>query len=158
MQSTLSIVESGIKIPTMNEMQRFGKLIEDAMRKRGIVGYQLASMLGKQQSWVSRLVNGQNSNPPDPYDFDQLSRTLGVSKRSMLEAIGYLDPEVPDAGVAYVIHEGDPRVAILDLLAEETDEGIGTVAQIVGLLNLHSRAGAGVEESSKPNRDQSNTG
>ena len=139
-------------------MEEFGALIRSAREKKHLTQYEAAALLGRPHTFLARIETGRNSNPPDPKTFDDLWRTLGVSKRSMLEALGYLDPEVPDAGVAYVIHDGDPRVAILDLLADETDEGIGTVAQIVGLLNLHSRAGAGVEESSKPNRDQSNTG
>jgi transcriptional regulator with XRE-family HTH domain len=118
----------------MNEQQRFGKLIEDGMKQRGLVGYQFAAMLEKPQSWLSRILNGQYANPPTPEDMAALSETLGIPKRRMLEALGYLGPEEQEPDIAHTVRDDDPRAALLDMLAEATDDEIRKVIQIVTIL------------------------
>lgn len=118
----------------MNDHQRFGKLIEDGMRQRGYVGYQYAAMLGKPQSWLSRIMNGQYANPPTPEDMTALSETLGIPKRRMLEALGYIDPEDQEPGIAHTIRADDPRAALLDMLASASDDEVRKVVQIVTIM------------------------
>lgn len=155
MQSALSIVETRRKMTRMNEKQRFGKLIEDGMKQRGYVGYQFAALLGKQQSWLSRILNGQYANTPPPEDITALSQTLGIPKRRMLEALGYIDPEDHEPDVAHTIRDDDPRAALLDMLAGASDDEVRKVVQIVtimvGAVTANREADAGQSDQRKAN-------
>ena len=134
MVTALSMLETENTLGRMNEMQRFGKLIEDGMKERGLVGYQFAAMLGKQQSWLSRILNGQNANPPTPEDMRALSQTLGIPVRAMLEALGYLEPTELEPQIAYIIERDDPRAEILAMLEGASPAKLDTISQLVRVL------------------------
>ncbi len=98
----LSIVESVLIIGTMNGMGEFGNVIRDAMARQGIDGKRLADRLNVSQSLVSDWIRGEKKVPPSPDMLRRISSELHIPKRTMLEALGYMDvgEEDPDVSPA----------------------------------------------------------
>jgi hypothetical protein len=59
------------------------------MEARAIKGYELARMIGKQTSFVSRLVNDEIKETLPVSDMAALERALGIPQVAMLRALGY---------------------------------------------------------------------
>jgi hypothetical protein len=92
----------------------------------------MANRLDRPHSFVVRIENGQNANPPDTQTFNDLARFLELDQARMLKALGYLDVEPGDAaawdaeipqGVREVLHDLDwtnPTVATRTLVMLQT--------------------------------------
>lgn len=78
----------------MSGMREFGALIKSARERMGWTGVELATRLDRPHSFVVRIENGQNANPPDTRTFSDLSRLLDLDKVRMLIVLGYLDSDV----------------------------------------------------------------
>src|SRR5690606_38556399 len=91
--STLSIHDLHTYDLGMSGMKEFGALIKRAREQRGLTQAELGARIGYAHSFVVRLERGQMTNPPTPQTMRDLERELGVSRREMLEAAGYLDDD-----------------------------------------------------------------
>lgn len=120
-------------IVLMNEQQRFGQLIREGMERRGITGKELAVQAGWSQSVVSDIVRGDRATTP-PDVARTLSAILGIPLRQMAIALGYLDPEDREPGVAHVIREGDPLAEIVAMLEGAGPHDLALVKQFVMVL------------------------
>lgn len=88
-------------IDLMSDMERFGKLIADARNRRGWTVRQAGSALKRDPSFISRIENARNSNPPSSSEFRELTSGLGVSPLEGLIALGYLErSDLPDSDAA----------------------------------------------------------
>lgn len=130
------IVNSATAIDSWG-MNDLGKLVREARERQNMRSYELADAIGKQRSFVSRLESGELKETPSPEDLRAIGRTLGIPMRSLLVSLGYLDPDEPEPGVAYVIREDDPRAAMLATL-----EGVAPalVASCTGMVALMLKA------------------
>lgn len=121
----------------MSGMAEFGALIKRAREQRGLTVVDLGNRLGRTHTFVVRLETAKNTNPPDPQTMRDLERILGVSRRQMLEALGYLDP--PNNANVITIPASDPRAAILRLLDGETDAGVRNATRLFANILEYSR-------------------
>ena len=80
----------------MNELQAFGALIRKAREDQGMKAETLAPLVGLGKSTLSNVENGSRKSIPDPELVHRLHRELGIPKRDMLEALGYLDRDIPE--------------------------------------------------------------
>ena len=69
--------------------ETFGQMIERGMKAAGLRAYELAFKLGKQPSYVSRIVNDEYKGTPPPNELAILQEELGMSQLAMLAALGY---------------------------------------------------------------------
>lgn len=114
--STLSIHDLHTYDLGMSGMKEFGALIKRAREQRGLTQAELGARIGYTHSFVVRLERGQMTNPPTPQTMRDLERELGVSRREMLEAAGYLDDDVEhdEAGLEEFHARLDPLLVGLD--------------------------------------------
>jgi transcriptional regulator with XRE-family HTH domain len=118
----------------MNDMKRLGQTVEDAMNARGMAGYELASRIGRQPSWVSRFLNGGVANLPDVDTLERIGHAVGIRMPAMLEAAGYLKPELMDAGDVITVRRDDPRAKLLSAVAGMTDDDVVQFTQAMTFL------------------------
>jgi transcriptional regulator with XRE-family HTH domain len=120
----------------MAGMGEYGALVKSAREQRGMTQDEVARQMGRPHTFLVRIEGGRNSNPPDPETMRAIWRTLGLSMRSQLIALGYLDPEEHEPGVAYVIREDDPRATLLSIFAKalrrETGADDGPIRSVTG--------------------------
>jgi transcriptional regulator with XRE-family HTH domain len=83
--------ESGFIILGMDSKKRFGKLIAQGRLAAGMLGKDLAPELGVATSTLSNLETGNFKYPPDPEFLELIEKVLGVRKRDLAEALGYVD-------------------------------------------------------------------
>lgn len=95
----------------MNET--LGQIVDQAMKQRGLKGYELAARLGKQPAFVSRLINDEIKETLPVADMEAIERELSIPQPVMLRALGYAIPKAPRPTY------GDNR---LDILANEWDQ------------------------------------
>jgi transcriptional regulator with XRE-family HTH domain len=72
-----------------------GQIVDRAMKQRGLKGYELAAKIGKQTSFVSRLINDDIKETLTPADMEAIERVLGIPQPVMLRILGYGIPEGP---------------------------------------------------------------
>lgn len=118
----------------MAGLDEFGALIKRARLNKGLTQDEAAQLLRRPHTFLVRIENGRNSNPPDPRTFHDLGRLLDLAPREMLEALGYLDPEAHEPGVAHVIREGDPLAEIVAMLEGAGPHDLALVKQFVMVL------------------------
>ena len=114
-------------------MTEYGALIKSAREQQGMTQDDLGRRMGRPHTFVVRMENARNANPPEPETMRQIWRILGISLRSQLVAIGYLDPDEPEPGVAYVIREDDPRAALLAAVEGMADHHLAAITDLVVL-------------------------
>ena len=150
--STLSIHDLHTYDLGMSGMREFGALIKRAREQRGLTQAELGARIGYTHSFVVRLERGQMTNPPTSQTMRDLERELGVSRRAMLEAMGYLDPPVLEEGGAITVRPDDPRADLLARLDDATDDEIDTIKGIINVIVSHSpqRGTEGVLSDGKP--------
>lgn len=151
--STLSIHDLHTYDLGMSGMKEFGALIKRAREQRGLTQAELGARIGYTHSFVVRLERGQMTNPPTSQTMRDLERELGVSRRAMLEAMGYLDPPVlEEGGDTITIRPDDPRANLLARLDDATDDEIDTIKGIINVIVSHSprRGTEGVSSDGKP--------
>lgn len=117
-------------------MERFAALVREAMDMTGLTQAALAVRLGWSQSVVSDLLRGKRS-AITPDVLTALESVLTLDRRRSLVALGYLDEDAPEPGVAYVIREDDPRAA---LLASVDGLSAGDVAAVTGAAGIFAKA------------------
>lgn len=117
----MTIVNSAMPIHSLG-MKEFGKLVQHARDAKGMKSYELADAIGKQRSYMSRLEGGDIKETPPPETVRAICRVLGISMRSLVEALGYLDPEEMEPGIAYEVPAGSVRADLLDALQDAPDE------------------------------------
>lgn len=120
----------------MNEMERFAALVREAMDMTGLTQAALAVRLGWSQSVVSDLLRGKRS-AITPDVLASLDSVLTLDRRRSLVALGYLNEDEREPGVAYVIREDDPRAA---LLASVDGLSAGDVAAVTGAAGIFAKA------------------
>lgn len=123
---------------TMNEMTEVGALIKQARERKGLTQAALGARIGYSPNFVNRLESGSMTNPPTPQAMRDLERELGVSRRAMLEAMGYLDEE--PAGDTITIARDDPRARVVAALEGLPDHAVNQwVVAIEALTNAASQ-------------------
>lgn len=113
-------------------MTRFAALVREAMDVKGLTQAALAVQLGWSQSIVSDLLRGKRS-AITPDVLVALETALPLDRRRSLIALGYLDPDEPEPGVAYVVREDDPRAALLATVAGLADADVAAVTGAAGI-------------------------
>lgn len=126
------------------------QVIKDVRKQTGWTQAQLAQKLGKDPSWVSRWEKGIPKEMPPPEDFRAICLISGVSMRTLIERIGYLDSEELEPGVSYVLRSDDPRSRLLDMLAGLSPVGIDNVRRMVSTLVDVTGADARIDRASDP--------
>lgn len=151
--STLSIHDLHTYDLGMSGMREFGALIKRAREQRGLTQAELGARIGYTHSFVVRLERGQMTNPPTSQTMRDLERELGVSRRAMLEAMGYLDPPVlEEGGDVITIRRDDPRAELLDVVKNSSDRSVANIATIVRVIvdQAEERPISGVSSDGKP--------
>lgn len=104
----------------MGNLRVFGELVREARTRMGLSAYELAARIDRQPSFVSRLENGQNAYPPEPALLLSLTKVLGLSRKQMLIAMGYLDDDAADQAreesTKLGLASNDPRQPIVSFL------------------------------------------
>lgn len=115
----------------MSDMARFGKLIVEARSRRGWTVRQAGEALGREPSYLSRLENARNANPPSASEFREILKGLGISPVEGLLALGYLtEADVEAAGMpvraasAAVPPRIEEALAAIDWADARTVEGV----------------------------------
>lgn len=116
------------------------QVIKDVRRQNGWTQAQLAQKLGKDPSWVSRWEKGIPKEMPPPEDFRAICLISGVPMRTLIERIGYLDPEETEPGIAYAIQGGTVRATLLDVLDGASDADVQTIVAIAGAVPMAHRS------------------
>ncbi len=102
-------------------MKELGLLIK---RRRETAGYtnqrEFADLLGKAQSWVSRLESGATKETPSPEDMAVISQALGLSVLEMLQAAGY-DITTGNEGESAALKTVRPILESAELSQEQID-------------------------------------
>src|SRR5690349_3549288 len=114
----------------MSGMQEFGALVKSAREAKGLTLEEAGRRLGRPHTYLGRFENGKNSNPPDPESFRAICHLLGLSMRTLVEALGYLDPVELEPGVVYEIREGDARLPLLRALDAMTPAGMARFVEM----------------------------
>ena len=118
----------------MNELERFGALLKRHRDERGMTIDAVGARLGRAGTWYWRLETAQNKAYPEPDVLTELTRVLGVSRREMLISLGYISADEPEPEVAYIIREGDPRIAMLRLMDGMPENRVANITRAVALL------------------------
>ena len=139
--STIAQQTSNIHDWRMAGMSEYGALVKSAREQAGLTQDEAARKLGRPHTFLVRIENGKNANPPDPETMRAIWRVLGVSMRTQLEALGYLDPEEAEPGIAYAIPEGSVRAELLDLLVGASDDDVRTIVELTGIVPMGHRPG-----------------
>lgn len=77
----------------MAGMTDFGLLLKNRREALGLRQEDVASRIGRPNSFYARIEGGKNANPPSPDEFRELAGVLGLSQTEMVAAIGYIDPD-----------------------------------------------------------------
>jgi transcriptional regulator with XRE-family HTH domain len=85
--SKKSIGWEGVKLGPMTKT--FGELVRGSRESQDIKSYQLAEMIGRRPSLISRIENGDYKETPPPDMIAGLSKALGIPQYRLLRAIGY---------------------------------------------------------------------
>src|SRR5699024_5505456 len=96
MDMRLSRYEVVLRVGSMNELKAFGALIRKWREDQGFTAESVAPRVGLGTSTLSNVENGLRKSIPDPVLIHRLHRELGIPKKDMLEALGYLDPDMPE--------------------------------------------------------------
>ena len=148
--STIALRTGRAETVGMSGIAEFGALIKRARQNMGLTQDEAAQRLGRPHTFLVRIENGRNANPPDPQTFDDLSRLFEIPKGTMLQALGYLEPEQRESGVAYIVQEGTARADLLDALEGESEDGVRLVIDLVALVRKsHMRNNDIVSRSKK---------
>lgn len=141
----------------MAGMQEFGALIKRARESQGMTLEEAGRRIGRPHTYLGRIENGRNSNPPDPEMFRAIWRLFGLSPRSLLVALGYLDEDDPEPGVAFIVNEGTRRADLLAMLRDASDTDIDAVLAIVEVVRLAygARGKAAAQSPDKTPTDRS---
>jgi len=113
----------------MNENEKYGALIRAAREAKGWDQDRLGREIGRDKSFVSRWELGRPTTPPEPWLVRAMWRVLGLSMRTQLEELGYLDPEAAEPGIAHAVEKGTSRAQLLDVLAGATDAEVEVVTR-----------------------------
>jgi transcriptional regulator with XRE-family HTH domain len=112
-----------IKIGSMNELS---EVITQLRKRTGWTQARLGQEVGKDASWVSRWESGIPKEMPPPDVVRRVCLLSGVSMRTLLERMGYLDPEGMESGT---IPNDTPRAALLDVVKNATDDELEVVTR-----------------------------
>lgn len=124
---------------TMNNMHQ---LVSDARERRGYrTQGDLAAVIGRDVSYVSRLERGLLKEIPQPEMMDALARALGVTVAELLDAAGYDVLPHDEPSDVITIRRDDPRADLLSLLEGETDEGVRRAADLINAIRMYSGVG-----------------
>jgi transcriptional regulator with XRE-family HTH domain len=126
----------------MNEMERFAALVREAMDMKGLTQSAVAVRLGWSQSIVSDLLRGKRS-AITPDVLTALESVLSLDRRRSLVALGYLNGDEVEPGIAYVIREDDPRANLLAMVEGLSAPDIAAVAGAAGIFAKALRREAG---------------
>lgn len=75
------------------ETMTIGDFVRRQRGRMGLSQKQLAAMLSKDDSWVSRLETGRAKEIPSPDELRELARALHCSEADLLRAAGYLESD-----------------------------------------------------------------
>lgn len=89
----MSIPGRKVIIGGMDRKKDFGELIAKGRRSAGLRAVDLAPKLGLSSSTLSYYETGRFTYPPEPELLDAIEREIGVKKRDLLEALGYLEDD-----------------------------------------------------------------
>lgn len=132
-------------------MERFGKLIADARNRRGWTVRQAGSALKRDPSFISRIENARNSNPPSSSEFRELTSGLGVSPLEGLIALGYLErSDLPDSDAAAwdAGLPADVRELLQNITwTRESTDGMKAVLRMMRGMQLAAEAPAGMPDT-----------
>lgn len=125
----------------MGDLRQFGDLVREARLRHGLSAYELAARIKRQPSFLSRLENGQNANPPEPAVLKALTNVLGLSRKQMLISMGYLDESdiAPSSGfnVDDYFEPADSRRALISfVMALDPDEDDDVIEVLEGLVQF----------------------
>jgi transcriptional regulator with XRE-family HTH domain len=73
----------------MGSMQELAALVKRGRRRREMRGMDLASAIGKDPAYVSRLEHGMLREIPEPETIRALAEALGIDETRLVAAIGY---------------------------------------------------------------------
>lgn len=91
------------------ERNAFGELVRSTRERKRLKSYELASLMGKQPSFLSRIETGAMKETPAPDVLRALHEHLGLGELEMLRALGYLG----------TLKDDGRHAAITDRQAEE---------------------------------------
>jgi len=129
-------MQTGGHTQGMSDLQRFGQLIRETRQRRGLKSEELAQRIGVSKSVMSYIETARTKSMPEPELLTRLALALGLSKRTMLEALGYLDP-ADDNEHTIAVDAHDPRAALLALLHDQPDETVTMAIRLVSALVNH---------------------
>ena len=89
----------------MAGMQEYSALIKSAREAKGMTIDDQSRALGRPTSFVWRIEQGKNANPPDPETVRALGEVLEITRTAQLLALGYIDPQEVEPGIAYAVPE-----------------------------------------------------
>lgn len=138
-------------------MERFAALVREAMATKGLTQAAVAVQLGWSQSIVSDLLRGKRS-AITPDVLAALEAVLPLDRRRALIALGYLDEEEPEPGVAYVVREDDPRAALLATVDGLADADVAAITGAVTIFATALRTRMGQGANGQPLRRVSGGG
>lgn len=113
-------------------MKDYGALVKQRREAAGMTIEELSRALGRPNSFVWRIEQGKNANPPDPETTRQIWRVLSIPLRTQLIQLGYLDPDAPEPGVAYAVPDGSVRADLLRMLEGVTDADLENIKMVLG--------------------------
>ena len=130
----------------MNCMNDLPALIRNARERRGITNQAaLGELIGRDQSFVSRLERGLMKELPTPETLRAIGDALGLTMPEMLEAAGYVDPAPPSDVIT--IPASDPRAALLAALADATDRDVLKATLLIEVLVDYAKPAPAVVRS-----------
>lgn len=123
-EMTLSIHEVGFKICGMDRKRAFGRLIADARASEGLRGSDLAEKLGIATSTLSNLETGNFKYPPEPELLERIEAVLGIRKRALAIALGYIDVNETEPEMSPAVRRLGPlidQIQWTDFLLKQTE-------------------------------------
>lgn len=102
----------------------------------------VADEIGRNQSWYSRLENGDLRSMPEPETLRALADVLKVLPADLLQAAGYLTREDREHVHVNPFDKDDPRWALVETLKgyDLTADQAGAVRQVITLMAGKSQA------------------
>lgn len=107
---------------TMNNLHQ---LVSEARERRGYrTQGDLAAVIGRDVSYVSRLERGLLKEIPQPEMMDALARALGVTVAELLDAAGYDVLPRDEPSDVITIRRDDPRARVAEIMDAMPDDQV----------------------------------
>lgn len=136
-------------------MNTLGAAIARRREQRGLMQKDLATAIGRDQGYVSKLERGVIKEFPPPDILRGISEALGMPMTEILEIGGYLTPADDVEGIT--IPATDPRAALLRAVADATDRDVLKATMLIEVLVDYSKPAQPVIASDAEPIDENRT-